>query len=163
NGTTWSPLGLSFWTSFALAFLPNGDPVVGGSFPIIPSATGSVTLNNIARWNGTAWAPLGAGMTGAAPDGSQAFVTSLEVLPGGGWALHHRRRPGLRLLRPLVHAPHLSRRLQLLRRRLRPGHLRLPRRLVHARSPRRLQRLRRRHRSGPFRLPRRVVQRMLKR
>ncbi|WP_132389483.1 hypothetical protein [Micromonospora sp. KC723] len=63
NGTTWEPLvgssgaigvvvrPLGFVTSLAVY---NGDLYVGGSFP----RAGGVTVNNIARWNGSDWFAL---------------------------------------------------------------------------------------------------------
>jgi WD40 repeat protein len=62
----------------ALAVLPNSDVVAGGAFTI----AGNVFANGIARWNGSAWAPLGAGVTGTAT-GAGASVNSLTVLPNG--------------------------------------------------------------------------------
>jgi hypothetical protein len=51
--------------------LANGDVVVGGQF----TAAGGVAANKIARWNGVAWSPLGAGMDGR--------VRALLALPNG--------------------------------------------------------------------------------
>jgi hypothetical protein len=51
--------------------LPNGDLVVGGDF----TTAGGAAANRIARWNGSAWAPLGSGLNGA--------VNALAVLPNG--------------------------------------------------------------------------------
>ncbi|MFN8820975.1 MAG: hypothetical protein ACK5ZA_04480 [Betaproteobacteria bacterium] len=55
----------------ALAALPNGDLVAGGRFTSI----GGVACNRIARWNGTAWSPLGLG--------TNADVQALTVLANG--------------------------------------------------------------------------------
>ena len=56
NGVTWVPLGsgLAGGTAagYALAVLPDGTLLVGGSFT---SAGGITTVNNLARWNGSAW------------------------------------------------------------------------------------------------------------
>lgn len=78
NGTAWSSLGSGValgGTSAvtALATASNGDLLVGGSF----TAAGGVPANNIARWNGTTWAPLGAGLTGG-------WVNCMVGLPSGG-------------------------------------------------------------------------------
>src|SRR5437773_1572514 len=55
----------------ALAVLPNGDLAAGAR-----SATaGGVGANTGARWNGSTWAALGAGMNGQ--------VSALAVLPNG--------------------------------------------------------------------------------
>ncbi|MFN9331979.1 MAG: hypothetical protein ACK6D1_05195 [Planctomycetota bacterium] len=60
---TWSALGGGVSGNFpevnALAVMPNGDLVAAGRF----SSAGGTAVNNIARWNGTAWSPLGPGLT----------------------------------------------------------------------------------------------------
>ena len=77
NGSSWSPLGLgvSAGTSgsyiAALAELPNGDLVAGGFF----TTAGGVSANNIARWDGSSWTPLGSGVNSA--------VYALAELPNG--------------------------------------------------------------------------------
>jgi len=64
----------------SLEVLPNGDLIAGGYFTSI----GGIAAANIARWNGTAWHALGAGLPVqtlscvALPDGSL-------VASGGGW------------------------------------------------------------------------------
>jgi len=55
----------------ALAVLPSGDLVAGGSF----TTAGGVSASRIARWNGTAWSPLGTGMN--------STVWALAALPSG--------------------------------------------------------------------------------
>ena len=57
--------------AYAILVLPNGQVVAGGSFRIVDS----VFANSIARWNGTAWLPLGAGTNG--------IVYALARLPNG--------------------------------------------------------------------------------
>jgi len=59
------------WVS-ALVEMPNGDLIAGGSF----TTAGGVPVNNIARWNGAAWSPLGAGIQGGS-------VSALAALPNG--------------------------------------------------------------------------------
>ncbi len=73
NGTSWSVLGtgLGIFGGDALAILPNGDVVVGGTFV----TAGGAAANRIARWNGSSWSALGSGMNSA--------VTSLRVLANG--------------------------------------------------------------------------------
>ena len=76
NGTTWSTLGTGIDQSIvsrvnAIVEMPNGDIVIGGWF----STAGSVSANKIARWNGSAWSPLGTGM--------DANVYALAALPNG--------------------------------------------------------------------------------
>jgi trimeric autotransporter adhesin len=67
NGSQWSLLGGSVLTPFGsfltvsrLVTLPGGDLVATGSF----ASVGGVAAANIARWNGAAWSPLGAGANG---------------------------------------------------------------------------------------------------
>ena len=75
NTQQWQALGPGLGngtaTVNALAVLPNGDLVAAGSFV----AAGSVTVNNIARWDGVAWSPLGAG--------TNDVVRCLVTLPSG--------------------------------------------------------------------------------
>ncbi|HEU4419518.1 MAG TPA: hypothetical protein VFT55_11310, partial [Planctomycetota bacterium] len=58
-------------TVWALTTLPNGDLVAGGVF----TTAGGVSVNHIARWNGTSWSGLGSGMSGP--------VLALTTLPNG--------------------------------------------------------------------------------
>jgi hypothetical protein len=81
DGTTWSSLGSGLSSSFstgvgALAVLPNGQLVAGGDF----TSVGGVTVNGIARWDGTTWSALGAGVQRSTGAGE---VRSLAVLPNG--------------------------------------------------------------------------------
>ncbi len=63
DGTTWSPLGTGITgTVLALVVIENGATVApglyaGGDFTV----TGGVAANNVARWDGASWSPLGAG------------------------------------------------------------------------------------------------------
>lgn len=66
NGTVWSALGTGltgYSTPNAMALLVTiaGDLYVGGKF----TTAGGVTVNNIAKWDGTAWSALGTGVTGS--------------------------------------------------------------------------------------------------
>ncbi len=73
----WSRLGTGMAagsgipTVSALTTLPNGDLIAGGFF----TTAGGVAAINIARWNGSAWSPLGTGMNNA--------VSTLTTLPSG--------------------------------------------------------------------------------
>ncbi|MFZ4572871.1 MAG: hypothetical protein ACOYN0_00655 [Phycisphaerales bacterium] len=87
NGTEWVSLGDSpdATTEYrALAKLANGDLVLGGAF----SAIGGVACRNIARWDGSAWHPFGAGANGRVncvlplPDGT--FVVGGRFTSIGG-------------------------------------------------------------------------------
>ena len=77
DGATWAPLGSGMTGGIDassvkdLAVLPNGDLIAGGNF----ASAGGVAANNLARWNGSAWSALGAGVNGR--------VEALAVLPNG--------------------------------------------------------------------------------
>jgi trimeric autotransporter adhesin len=64
NGTSWSPLGAGATNGvnggvLELALLPNGDVLVAGAF----SLAGGVPVNHVARWNGSTWSAVGAGVS----------------------------------------------------------------------------------------------------
>jgi hypothetical protein len=69
----------------SLALHPDGGWIVGGKF----TQAGGVSANFIARWNGAAWSPLGAGTNGwvnciaTLPDGS--IVAGGEFTSAGGF------------------------------------------------------------------------------
>ncbi|MBX7206724.1 MAG: hypothetical protein K1X78_00315 [Verrucomicrobiaceae bacterium] len=76
NGTAWSPLGSGlsgspYNTHVDALAVKDGDLYAGGEF----TAAGGVTVNNIARWNGSAWSALGSGV--------DAWVSSLAVTGSG--------------------------------------------------------------------------------
>ena len=76
DGSAWSPLGTGLNNSAnALALLTNSgggiDLIAGGNF----TSAGGTTVSNIARWNGTSWSALGAGLN--------SNVSALAVLPDG--------------------------------------------------------------------------------
>ena len=76
NGATWQSLGSGlsgsvFPRALTAVRMSNGDLIVGGSF----TAAGGVPASNIARWDGSAWFPLGTGLTGT--------VVALAVLANG--------------------------------------------------------------------------------
>jgi len=88
DGTTWSPLGAgigdhSSSSVLALAVFDDGSgPALyaGGNF----TQAGGSPANRIARWNGTTWSTLGAGLSG-----TSAFVQALAVFnDGSGPALY---------------------------------------------------------------------------
>jgi hypothetical protein len=83
DGTSWhalgpisSPAGPAGVGSLAVY---NGELVVGGTFAL----AGGVPANGIARWNGTIWQPLGAGV-----DGGVAALTvwNGELIVGGSFS-----------------------------------------------------------------------------
>jgi trimeric autotransporter adhesin len=69
-GSGQGPQG-GYSTLYALAAMPNGDLVVGGSF----SSFDGVPAESVARWNGSTWSPVGAGLTW-----SQAGVPHVQAL-----------------------------------------------------------------------------------
>ena len=78
DGATWHAMGTGMGDTInnypwvlALAVLPNGDLIAGGSF----DTAGGVPASNIARWNGTAWSAMG--------EGVDSSVYSLATTPGG--------------------------------------------------------------------------------
>ncbi|MCA8975922.1 MAG: hypothetical protein KDC98_14465, partial [Planctomycetes bacterium] len=83
---TWSAMGDGFSDGGypemeAFATLPNGDLVAGGDF----TRSGSTVVNGIARWDGTAWQPLGSGMNG--PVFSLAVTPARDLIAGGAFTL----------------------------------------------------------------------------
>ncbi len=82
NGTSWTQLGLGVQGGVAggfvsgLAVMPNREIIIAGSF----SAAGGIPANNIARWNGSSWSPLGAGIIGVL---NNFFNPVLLVMPSG--------------------------------------------------------------------------------
>ena len=85
DGRTWHALGDGitattfefaidyFWATpvQAIAAAPSGEVYVGGQFSAVDGAPAA----NVARWNGSAWSPLGVGLPG--------MVTALTVGPDG--------------------------------------------------------------------------------
>jgi hypothetical protein len=69
------PLGI--FGAASMTVMPNGDLIVGGTFT---SAAG-LPVNNIARWDGSAWSALGPGLTRL--NGTSASVQALLALPNG--------------------------------------------------------------------------------
>ena len=89
NGTAWNALGaglqyqsstpgsgISSGSGYALALAPNGDLYVGGIFNL----AGGVAANGVARWNGTAWSALGAGLQ---DNNSAGDAQALALAPNG--------------------------------------------------------------------------------
>ncbi|HEX6812358.1 MAG TPA: hypothetical protein VF384_12090 [Planctomycetota bacterium] len=64
----------------ALTTLPNGDLVAGGGF----TTDGGVSASNIARWNGTSWSPLGAGMNDDVM--ALAVLANGDLVAGGAFS-----------------------------------------------------------------------------
>ena len=72
NGTSWSPLGsgmsgANFSSVYALTVFDDGTGsalYAGGAF----ETAGGVAANDMARWNGTSWSPVGSGPGGGVDD-----------------------------------------------------------------------------------------------
>ncbi len=82
NGVAWSPLGAGIEDGSGgpgvvagVTVMPNGDVVASGSFAV----AGGSPASNIARWNGSSWSALGAGVDALEYPGVFAAV----VLPNG--------------------------------------------------------------------------------
>jgi len=116
DGMSWSALGsgvagVPYPSSFnvlALMPLPNGDLVVGGRF----GTAGGLSVNNIARWDGTSWSALGSGVAGEVhalttlPNGD--LVAANTFWPTGGpWASSIVRWNGTSWQRSLASVPDL--------------------------------------------------------
>jgi len=65
---SWSSLGSGFNGQVKALAVMGSELYAGGEF----SFSGSASLHNIARWNGSGWSPLGSGLNG--------FVSSLAVI-----------------------------------------------------------------------------------
>lgn len=59
--------------------LPNGDLVAVGDF----TSAGGVAASRVARWNGTAWSPLGLGLDG--PAAAAAVLPNGDLVVGGSF------------------------------------------------------------------------------
>jgi trimeric autotransporter adhesin len=103
NGTAWSPLGsgIGGFTGgyndlvYVRAIAPSGNDVyVGGRFV----TAGGASANYIARWNGTAWGPLGSGVDNVvraiAVHGTNVYVGGLFTSAGGTSSSHVARWDG---------------------------------------------------------------------
>lgn len=108
DGSEWQPLGAGFTSGevAALVFDGEGNIYAGGSFQFITApdlGPGFVSANRVARWDGSAWSPLGAGVNdnvrslafangaliaggsfSATGDGTTS-LNNLAVWDGAGW------------------------------------------------------------------------------
>jgi hypothetical protein len=89
---TWAALGSGTNSAvYALAALPSGELVIGGGFF---SAGGNAALA-IARWSGSGWSPLGAGLN----DSVQALVVANGELFAAGYFTASGSQPLARIAR----------------------------------------------------------------
>lgn len=85
DGVTWHGLGGGMSNPVhCVEELPNGDIVAGGRFVAAGGAPGSggTPADQVARWNGTSWLPMGAGLAAITPN-SLGPVRTLLALAGG--------------------------------------------------------------------------------
>jgi hypothetical protein len=79
--------GLGFGTDgsvLSIALAPNGDLIAGGEFQNVGNAgAGDLLVNQVARWNGTAWSRLASGMSG--PVLAVAVMPNGDVVAGGAF------------------------------------------------------------------------------
>ncbi|NQX00695.1 hypothetical protein HQ447_08530 [bacterium] len=89
NGSNWSPLGIGVSSSAAssvnaLALDGEGNLYAGGAFTL----AGLVSASRIAKWNGSAWSPLGAGTNNTvfalAVDGSDDLYAGGQFTTAAG-------------------------------------------------------------------------------
>jgi hypothetical protein len=80
DGATLSPLGRGTNGEVDALAVFNGELYVGGYFNQVFQSDGTaVTASKIARWNGTAWSPVGAGMV----SGTGYFVWAMNAFDDG--------------------------------------------------------------------------------
>ncbi|MFK7847718.1 MAG: T9SS type A sorting domain-containing protein [Rhodothermales bacterium] len=90
NGSQWSTLGGSLGRGFsgvvhAVAIAPDGSIYIGGDFFEVVQGNGSVVdVENLAKWNGATWEPLGTGVD--APVHALAIDQSGLLYIGGEFA-----------------------------------------------------------------------------
>ncbi len=92
--SSWHPLSSGMSSGgidavYALAIGPDGSLYAGGSF----TTAGGVTANDIARWDGVAWHPLGSGMASTYPGYSLVYALAFG-LDGTLYAGGHFTRAG---------------------------------------------------------------------
>ncbi|MGI4866262.1 MAG: T9SS type A sorting domain-containing protein [Janthinobacterium lividum] len=102
NGTSWSTLGAGIGLGVANPTIPEvvnaiavdglGNVYAGGKFTL----AGGVAVSNIARWNGTNWSALGAGLNGEvsalAVDGAGNVYAGGKFTTAGGSAAPYAAR-----------------------------------------------------------------------
>ncbi len=88
DGSAWSAVGLGFNSSVFALKMHGANLYAGGTFWNATNA-GPVTVsaNNIAKWNGSAWSPVGSGMSGSVysftTNGPDLYVTGTFTNAGG--------------------------------------------------------------------------------
>lgn len=81
DGTTWQRVGAAFdFTVLCVATAANGDILAGGGF----AAVGGVPAPGVARWNGTAWSPIGS-FTSSNHVGALLPLPNGDIIAGGNF------------------------------------------------------------------------------
>ncbi|HPI37315.1 MAG TPA: hypothetical protein PK397_05150, partial [Ignavibacteriaceae bacterium] len=85
NGTSWYALGGGVYNDAKCVTVSGSDVYVGGAFTSASNdGSNFITVNNIAKWNGTSWSALGTGVSG--PTGgivySMAFANNMLYVGG---------------------------------------------------------------------------------
>jgi trimeric autotransporter adhesin len=93
NGSSWTSVGAVNTTPAVTSFqrMPNGDLIACGSFSQIEG----VAANNIARFDGSIWHPMGTGLDGA---GSRMTIAGGDLIVSGEF-LHADGVPAARIAR----------------------------------------------------------------
>ena len=89
NGSSWSALSSGLYLPasgyglvYSLVLDASGNVYAGGDFTM---TTSSLTVNHIAKWNGSSWSALGSGMDGDVP---ALAMDAAGNLYAGGWFKH---------------------------------------------------------------------------
>jgi hypothetical protein len=93
NGSSWSALGSGMDNTVNALVVSGSDLYVGGFFARATNTGGvGVTVNSVAKWNGTGWSNLGSGMNGVVNalvvSGSTLYAGGSFTTAGGVWVVY---------------------------------------------------------------------------